>query len=62
MVKVLAKFVVVAFRLCEDHSIFYRKCRSSDEVAEAIKLALTKYDADIISIRKGKGWKITRGG
>jgi len=47
-------YVIVAFKVNEENSIYYRKCRDIQELKRALEVAFEKKDADFISIRKVK--------
>jgi len=50
----MTKYVIVAFKVTEENSIFYRKCRDIEELKRALEYAFEKKDADFVSIRKVK--------
>ena len=49
------RYVIVAFKVNEENSIYYRKCRSITELQRALYTAFEKKDADFVSIRKVRG-------
>ena len=46
------KYVIVAFRVDEENSIYYKKCKNITELQRALYTAFEKKDADFVSIRK----------
>jgi len=51
----MKKYVIVAFRVDEENSIYYRKCKDIKELQRSLYTAFEKKDADFVSIRKIKG-------
>jgi len=47
-------YVIVAFRVSEENSIYYKKCKDIEELKRALWYAFEKKDADFVSIRKVK--------
>ena len=47
-----ASYVLVAFRVSEENSVYYRKCKSMEELKRALEVAFEAKDADFVSIRK----------
>ena len=51
----MKKYVIVAFRVDKDNSIYYKKCKDINELQRSLYVAFEKKDADFVSIRKIKG-------
>jgi len=49
------KYVIVGFKVDEENSIYYRKCKDIRELQRALYIAFEKKDADFVSIRKVRG-------
>ena len=49
------KYVIVAFKVSEENSVYYRKCGDIVELQRALYTAFEKKDADFVSIRKVRG-------
>jgi len=47
-------YVIVAFKVSEERSVYYRKCVDIRELQKALWYAFEKKDADFVSIRKVK--------
>jgi len=47
-------YVVVGFRVDEENSVYYRKCRGVEELKKCVEDAFTKKNADFISVRRIK--------
>jgi len=47
-------YVLVAFKVNEEHSIYYKKCRDIKSLKQALEKSFTDKDADFISIRRVK--------
>ncbi|MEB3779954.1 MAG: hypothetical protein GSR85_06975 [Desulfurococcales archaeon] len=45
-------YVIVGFRVNEEKSIYYRKCRSLSELQKALWIAFERRNADFVSIRR----------
>jgi hypothetical protein len=45
-------YVMVAFRCDEEHSVMYETLDNPSKVANTVLIALTRHNADVISIRK----------
>jgi len=52
MVLAMPIYVVVRFKVSEERSVFYKKCRDIKELQRALTHAFEKKDCDFISIRK----------
>jgi len=53
-VKKETKYVIVAFKVSEENSIYYSKCADVNELQKKLWYAFEKKDADFVSIRKIK--------
>jgi|GEM_PF-3472757 len=49
------KYVIVGFKVNEENSIYYKKCKDIRELQRALYIAFEKKDADFVSIRKVRG-------
>ncbi|MHC1629270.1 MAG: hypothetical protein ACXQTI_10665 [Candidatus Nezhaarchaeales archaeon] len=49
------KYVIVAFRVDEENSIYYKKCKNIKELQRSLYIAFEKKDADFVSVRKVRG-------
>jgi len=47
-------YVVVGFRIDEENSVYYRKCRGVEELKKCVEDAFTKRGADFVSVRRIK--------
>lgn len=47
-------YVIVAFKVDKENSIYYKKCKDIKELQKSLWYAFEKKDADFISIRKVK--------
>jgi len=47
-------YVVVGFRVDEENSVYYRKCRGVEELKKCVEDAFTKRGADFVSVRRIK--------
>jgi len=47
-------YVLVGFKVSEENSVYYKKCRSIEELKKALEVAFEEKDADFVSIRKVK--------
>jgi len=47
-------YVIVAFKVNMENSIYYRKCKDIKELQKALWYAFEKKNADFVSIRKIK--------
>jgi hypothetical protein len=47
-------YVLVGFRVDEERSVYYRKCKSIEELKKALVVAFERKGADFVSIRKVK--------
>jgi hypothetical protein len=47
-------YVLVAFKVDEERSVYYRKCKSIEELKRALVVAFERKGADFVSIRKVK--------
>ena len=50
----MARFILVGFKVSEERSVYYRKCRDIEELKKALETAFELKDADFVSIRKVK--------
>jgi len=48
------RYVIVGFKVSEENAIYYRKCRTIEELQKSVYIAFEKRDADFVSIRKIK--------
>jgi len=46
------KYVIVAFKVSMENSIYYKKCKDIEQLKGALWFAFEKKDADFVSIRK----------
>ena len=49
-----AKYIIVAFRVDSENSIYYKKCADIEDLKGKLWYAFEKKDADFVSIRKIK--------
>jgi hypothetical protein len=47
-------YVLTGFRVDKERSVYYRKCKSIEELKRAIVVAFERKGADFVSIRKVK--------
>ena len=47
-------YVIVAFKTNEENAIYYKKCKSMEELKKALEIAFEVKDADFVSIRNVK--------
>ena len=47
-------YVLTGFRVDEERSVYYRKCKSLEELKRALVVAFERKGADFVSIRKVK--------
>jgi len=45
-------YVVVGFRVDQENSVYYRKCRGVEELKRCVEDAFKKRDSDFISVRR----------
>ena len=45
-------YVVVGFKVSEEKSIYYKKCKSIEELQRALLYAFEGKDCDFVSVRK----------
>jgi hypothetical protein len=50
----MARFIIVGFKISEENSVYYKKCRDIEELKKALETAFELKDADFVSIRKVK--------
>jgi len=45
-------YVVVGFRVDQENSVYYRKCRGVEELKRCVEDAFVKKNSDFISVRR----------
>jgi len=50
----ITKYILVAFKVSEENSVYYKKCKNMEELKKALETAFELKDADFVSIRKVK--------
>ena len=48
----MVKYVVVAFRVNSENSVYYKKCKTMEELLKAIAKSFNEKNAEFISIRR----------
>ena len=48
----MTRYVIVAFKVSEENSIYYKKCKNIEELKRALETAFEVKNADFVSIRR----------